>query len=72
MTDELISLRCAAAKTGVAPHVITYAISRNFIPEPPSLNGRRAFGTADIRAIEAYLEKKRQKKEVRECKTKSS
>lgn len=72
MSEELISLRRVAAQTGVAPHVITYAISRNFVPEPQSLNGRRAFGTADIKAIEAYLERKRQKKEVRRCKTKSS
>ena len=72
MTEELISLKAAAERVGVKPYILTYAIQTGHVPEPRTLNGRRAFGSGDIEAIEKYLMAKKQKKEVRLCKTKPS
>ena len=48
-----------AARVGVQPYRITYAISTGKIQDPERVGGRRVFREAEVRVIEQLFSKKK-------------
>ena len=55
MTQELITLRQAAAELQAPPHRIVYALTSKRAPEPLRISGRRMFSRADIARLRRAL-----------------
>lgn len=65
MSEKFVSLKKAAAITGIAQHIIGYGLKTGKIPEPETLSNRRMFGPKDLENIVAYANEKKRRKEER-------